>query len=138
MSAGPEGRYISKVHRQLTKSRSIYSMKMNMGMGAPRGVPDYYYEGNADILWVEYKVLPVPISSKRKLPWSMFSAHQLNWIIRAQSNGRPVAGIIGDPDGNGIFISGYEFIKRPELDEFMILNPKEMAEIIRDLVMING
>jgi len=136
MSKGPEGRYIDKIHRQLDPR--IYKMKMNMGMGAPIGIPDYYYEGDKTNLWIEYKVLQTPSwNTTRKIPYRQITASQKLWIKRAYKNNQKVYVIMGDKDGNGIVINPYTLEHPQPLSYHTIKSPKEIAEEIACLVLAN-
>ena len=97
MAKKPESGIIDRLHRKMSKS--IYKMKMNMGMGAPNGVPDYYYEGDAGSCWVEYKYSQVALPSRRGLKLGL-SLLQEGWLVRAVSNNIPAYVITGDDYGN--------------------------------------
>ncbi len=124
MAKGAEGKYIDKIHRQLSKD--VYSMKMNMGMGSPGGVPDYYYEGDRGTIWVEYKAIK-DWDKKRTIPWSMLSALQREWLLRAHLNGRIVALLIGDEQGRTLWLSGYDIEIPSGLQYYTLLTKKEAA-----------
>lgn len=129
-SRGPEGKYIDKIHRQL--SQQVYKMKMNMGMGSPGGVPDYYYEGNRGILWVEYKVVK-DWSKKHTVPFNLLSELQVEWLTRAHNNDRIIAVLIGDEKGNTLWLSGFDLTHRTkELEHYTLLSKKEAADKIKE------
>ncbi len=117
MAQKPETKYIAAVGRMLPAG--VYSEKMaNPYRG---GHPDVYYEGNRGVLDVEYKWYP-------KMPGTLelydtskkvcLSKLQQEWLFRAVSNKRPVAVIVGSPQG-GIIL--------PELlwEHLIILTPKD-------------
>ena len=93
----PETRFISRVHRGL--DRRVYREKTANPFR--RGMPDVYYEGDAGILWAEYKWLPTV--RNRFTPG--LSELQRQWLIRAHRNGHTVAVIVGCPEG-GVFLPG--------------------------------
>ena len=96
MAQGPENRFIARVHRKLAKD--VYHMKNhNQYVG---GVPDVYYEGNSDSLWVEYKYWA---SVKRSFtPEDIVSELQHQWIQRAHNNNVSIAIIVGYKKGGVI------------------------------------
>ena len=72
----PETRFIQKVHRRLGP---VSDARFRQKMEAGNGTPDFYYEGELDILWVEYKVHPNKPSDKQR-----------KWIARARDHQQPV------------------------------------------------
>lgn len=124
MARGNEGAFIDKIHRQLCKN--VYKMKMNMGMGAPKGVPDMYYEGSKGMLWIEYKFSPTLLSKVRRLPFKL-SEHQLHWRARALCNNINHWVVIGDGTGASITVKGNS--------KHVALSPKEVAEEIESMVI---
>lgn len=72
----PETRFIQKVHRRLGP---VTDQRFRQKMEAGNGTPDFYYEGEIDILWVEYKVHP-----------NTPSKNQQRWIARARDHQQPV------------------------------------------------
>jgi len=131
LAKGNEGKYIDKVHRQLSKfPQPVYRLKMNMGMGSPSGVPDYYYESGYSILWSEYKVVE-DLTRMRKIPIKKLSPHQHNWLERAARNNVNCSVIIGDTNGMGVFLFRNEIFSPPPLTRAIILNAQGIAEQIR-------
>jgi hypothetical protein len=130
VAKGHEGKLIDKVHRQLPKS--IYKMKMNMGLGSPIGVADMFYEGTGNDLFIEYKYIP-NWDSKRKVPMNMLSANQKAGIERRMEKGRPVTIIIGDSEGRIMWIDVENYLEPVIPKTFM--SPKEVAHKIEDIVM---
>lgn len=104
-----------------------------MGMGSPSGVPDYYYEGPHNIMWVEYKWIE-NLTRARKIPIRKLSPHQHNWLERAARNNVKCAVIVGDSEGNGVFLFRHEIFQPPPLAQGIILRPAGIAEHIRTQV----
>jgi len=104
MAEKPENRFINLVHSKMHKD--VYYEKMNNPYRS--GTPDVYYEGKADILWVEYKWIPKPWS-KDLLPEEICSTKswiaQRNWLKRAYDNGVNAVVIVGI--GSGRLSRGY-------------------------------
>ena len=99
MSAKPETRYYTAIHRLLPKE--LHREKMaNPYRG---GTADVWYSGTADDLWVEYKYLArVP---KKASIWMdrMLSPLQLLWLRERYREGRNVVVILGTPAGGIVF-----------------------------------
>lgn len=136
----PENRYIDKIHRQLKKLiPEVWPIRMQMGMGSPRGIPDMLYRGQKRDLWVEYKYIP-DWNKKKKLPFGMLTEHQENWMLRAHAMYSPNshAIIIGDELGNGCWIDPKTYINKTypntSVETYILRNPKEMAMFIQQHV----
>lgn len=104
MPSKPESRFIDRIHRKLNKD--IY--KQAMGLTAVNGTPDYYYEGNAGHIWVEYKWYDnkptyVDLCDTGKKP--NLSKLQQHWLNRAYHNKQPIAVVAGFPKGCLIFVN---------------------------------
>ena len=65
------------------------------------GIPDVWYSGNLNDLWVEYKYLP--ISTPRNIVVPDLSLKQLYWIKSRRAEGRNVWVIVGYKLGGVIF-----------------------------------
>jgi hypothetical protein len=89
----PESRFIQKLHKKL--SPKVHREHTNNPYR--RGMPDVYYEGDRDCLWVEYKYLPR--ASRVLHPHKVLTELQQHWIRRAAHNNRPCAVIVGSPGG---------------------------------------
>jgi hypothetical protein len=93
-----EAQFTQKIHRKL--SSEVYKWKISDRFTA--GIPDAYYSGNKDDLWVEYKF-------EKEGPHRRFmnlSALQKNWLKSRHSEGRNVAAIQGYEDGSAIIKEG--------------------------------
>ncbi len=96
----PENRFIAKLHKVLQRSsQRIFAEKTNNPYR--RGIPDVYYEGGKDCLWVEYKY--VSRAAGVLHPRKLLSALQQMWLKRAVSNNRRCAVIVGCPTGVAVF-----------------------------------
>lgn len=89
MATKPENRFRGKVHAKLDER--VYQEKTNNPYRG--GTPDDYYEGESNILWVEYKYVPkIPkVLNMSKL----VTALQNRWLTRAHRNNKPTAVIVG-------------------------------------------
>lgn len=134
--ASPETRYIQKIHRQTKKIPDIWTIRMQMGMGAPKGIPDVLYRGPKSDLWVEYKYVN-DITKIRRIPWSKLSPFQKEWFTRTINiRSKNTALIVGDEQGKGIFIYAELMDKRIDFNTITILTAKEMAEFIHSQVSL--
>lgn len=106
----PENRYILKIHKDLPKG--LYREKMaNPYRG---GTPDVYYEGNKDILWVEYKYLeklPPTLTLNNPKGQTKVSPLQERWLRRTSHNGRKAKVILGVGSKQGVIFDTVEIDK---------------------------
>lgn len=132
--AGPERRFIDRVHRPLAPE--VYKECSTGTMGS-NGTPDYYYEGCADTLRIEYKAvdgkLPDVIELINPKKKYALSPLQRRWLNRAHSNGVPVAVVLGSNEGGFIFDNG-GWEKKHSRSKCTLYSPKEIAEYIRETV----
>lgn len=93
MAVKPENQYIAKIHKLVPPE--VYRMKTHNPYVA--GIPDCYYSGNKDALWVEYKfIVKLPVN----VPVAInLSALQKAWLESRYGEGRNVAVIVGSPEG---------------------------------------
>jgi len=70
------------------------------------GIPDVWYSGHSDSLWVEYKYVPVTRPTAPVVP--DLSVQQLHWIKSRKEEGRNVWVIIGCKPGGVIFYDANE------------------------------
>lgn len=112
MGQKQETTFASYVHSGLPKV--IYCEKTSNPFKA--GTPDFYLEGPAGILWVEYKWIEKPWATNRSaedICDSQSWMRQLQWLKRAETNGINNAVIVGMGQGKksqGYFItSPYDF-----------------------------
>ena len=88
----PENQYIQGVHKHIDRNLVYYEKTHNPYNS---GTPDVYYEGDKDILWVEYKRLSrIPKTFIVKV-----TELQRKWLNRASNNNVNVAVITAMPDG---------------------------------------
>lgn len=135
--AGPEARFVERVHRQL--DRRIYKQSMTGVMGN-NGTPDRYYEGSSGVLWIEYKAvagkLPKVINLIEKAP--KLSPLQLRWINRADFNDVPVAVVLGSEQG-GLIFTGGSWDEEHQLEDLKEqYTPAGIAEFIAYIVITGG
>lgn len=92
-----ESEYIRTVHKLLPAS--VYHLKLNLPFTA--GVPDCYYSGSRNDLWVEWKYLrtvplEVDLCSGKK---PIMTRLQQDWLRERHREGRCVALIVGTKAG---------------------------------------
>lgn len=140
MAKTPENRYIDKVHRQIDPD--IWKIRMQMGMGAPRGIPDMLYRGDISDLWIEYKYVE-DWTKKRTIPWNKLSEHQTDWLTNGHELNGPNehAVVFGDESGKGVFIDVSCLTNKAIRDKLKpsdlpLLTPKEMAAKIKSVVLL--
>ena len=85
------------MHKHL--ANDVYRMKNNNPYLG--GIPDVWYSGNFQSLWVEYKYVPVAKPTFPVVP--ALSAQQLHWILERKKEGRNVWVIVGCKSGGIIF-----------------------------------
>lgn len=122
----PERRYRDRVNKKLPAV--VYTQCM--GGTATNGTPDSYYEGNADILWVEWKWTSA--LNPRKLPNP--SPLQDRWLTRAQHNGLRVAVICGSETYAYVLTSNWWWDNSLEF-ALKLKNVKEVADWIKEQVL---
>jgi hypothetical protein len=134
--AGPERRFIDKVHRRLV---APVWKQSTTGMAGSNGTPDYYYEGLCGALWVEYKGIdgffPKQINLLSKNP--KLTPLQRRWVDRAYGNDVQVAVILGGDQGGIIFTEGawgYEH----SLSDLRIWTLQDVAEAIYETTFDSG
>lgn len=96
MTSKPETTFIRNIHRHLSES---YFEKMNNPFRG--GTADVWYSGSEGDLWVEYKYEPRLPRSRQYIP--RLSPIQVKWMEDRFFEGRPVAVILGVPEGGIIF-----------------------------------
>ena len=91
-----ESNFTQSIHRLLPQE--VYKWKINDRFTS--GIPDSYYSGQKNDLWIEYKFIKeLPV--KRLIP--KLSQLQLQWLNARYSEGRNVAVIVGSPQGSILF-----------------------------------
>lgn len=106
MSTKPETTFIASVHRLLPSA--LYRMKNHNVYNA--GVPDVWYSGPQDDLWVEYKFIELPARDDTLIPLAhgtrpMLSALQQQWLRTRYEEGRKVGVMVGCK-GGGVWFPG--------------------------------
>ncbi len=134
--AGPERSFIDKVHRQVEYEWELYK-QCNTGIVGANGVPDYYYEHEADHCWVEYKAtkagFPTVIELTAENKRYALTPLQWRWCNRAVKNGVPCYVVLGSLEGGIIFANRtWEKVwKRDDLwSGGYFRTPKQIAEFI--------
>jgi len=140
MGISPETKLTQKIHRQTDKyknkdnTNSIFKQKMNMMPGGISGIPDYYYEANPGMLWIEYKYIP-KWEGKRTIPIYKVTNHQINWLKRSVANKRNCAVIIGDEEGKCLILSNNDIFDVPDMSQIKLKTTKEVAVWIAIVTM---
>lgn len=100
----PEARFVRKLIKPLPSE--VYSEGMS-GVFS-NGVPDRYFEGDTDILWIEFKwIKRLPVRKELVIP--DLSALQFSWLSRAYKNNRSCAAVVGHPEGALILLTPQEW-----------------------------
>jgi len=96
----PETLFTNRINRHVPPKVRVEKMH-NIYRG---GTPDFWYSGNKDDLWVEYKWIPkLPVKAAVKVNLSML---QTLWLADAFEKGRNVCVIVGSPKGCAILTDG--------------------------------
>lgn len=104
-----ESGYTRKIGRLLRTD--VYTWKISDRFTA--GVPDAYYSGPAQDLWVEYKHIAKPPKSTKQSP--ALSALQEKWLRDRMEEGRNVAVIVGLGTRNGVILTGDDMFRPIDL-----------------------
>ena len=131
MAAGPETRFISKIHRKLHKD--TWKIRLQMGMGSPRGIPDMLYLGDLGSLFIEYKYI-ANWDKKRTVPMDKLSDNQVVWIERALETKVPVAVIIGDENGKSLYLDTLRLKEGYAYKATDLITPAQVAAKIEDTI----
>lgn len=126
MAAKPETRYIARVNASLPEW--VHYEKTHNRFR--RGMPDSYYEGNKECLWVEYKYSAQ--RPQRLNVANLLTELQRRWLRRAAGNNRPVAVILGSPVG-GVILPQLTWEK--PLQNPPLYSPNEVAQWIIKMTM---
>jgi hypothetical protein len=128
MSKKPEGQFIRAVHAFIPKTK-VYYMKNNNNYVS--GIPDVWYSGRKNDLWVEYKYNDVTKPIALVIP--DLSHQQLRWIKDRQHEGRAVWTVVGIKKGGVIYYTPEEMLSGIPPKEFLdrLLTRRELAETIQ-------
>jgi len=116
-----ESAYTRKINKLL--GDDVYAWKISDRFTS--GIPDCYYSGAHQDLWVEYKIIGDVRSTKC---CAALSALQSKWLRDRMAEGRNVAVIVGVGTKKGLILTG-EDIFLP-LDVSNAVSCKEIAEWI--------
>ena len=135
MAKKPENVFRESVHKFM-KHDNPYHMKNNNDFTG--GVPDDWYSGNADDLWVEYKFIVVPKRDSTQIIPDL-SKLQLEWCNNRKKEGRNIIIIIGCKEGGVIMTRARDWRTGMTAEEFRgdLQTRKEIADYIRKRVSIN-
>jgi hypothetical protein len=99
MAKKPETAFYRGIHKLLP--HTVYRVKMYNPLTG--GIPDVWYSGNLDDLWVEYKwIAKVPKKALIRLD-KLLSPLQQRWLEERHEEGRNIVVILGSPEGAWIF-----------------------------------
>lgn len=125
--------YIRSIHRKLPKN--LYIWKINDNYAG--GVPDAYYSGNKNDLWLEYKYLKtIPKRNDTVIDFTkMLSPLQQKWLKERHNEGRNVGVVIGSEFG-GLLLMGTEFTTSLSAAEFRIKSIGKDELVFRIIKMV--
>ncbi len=125
-----ESGYIRSIHKKLPAS--VYAWKISDRFCA--GIPDTWYSGNADDLFVEYKY-------NKNIPKRSFTPGftdlQKHWLNARYAEGRNVAGIVGFPKAGIILLNG-AWNHPVKMSEATLLGKNDIVDWIIDRVTIKN
>lgn len=134
MARKPEAVFVSSVNKHVPKH--VYHEGISQTFRG--GTPDRYYEGNKDVMWVEYKFTQdikreLVLTDPKKKP--ALSPLQQRWLKRAHGNGRKVAVIVGCPQG-GVILPGDAWLDPISKTDFesRLVSRNEVAQWIEEQV----
>jgi len=126
MSKKAENQFISGVHKHLNPV--VYRMKNNNPYTG--GIPDCWYSGKKDDLWIEYKFIVVPKRPDTEIIPDC-SKLQLEWLHDRYNEGRNMEVIVGCAEGGVIFLGlDWELPILTENFKERIRTRKQLAEYI--------
>lgn len=102
MAAKPETNFYTAVHK-LLKGKGVFYMKNYNPLQG--GIPDCWYSGTKQDLWVEYKFIKMPARPTTPVKVDLSDLQQL-WLNDRQVEGRNVAVIVGCADGGVLMEHG--------------------------------
>lgn len=124
-----EHSFIKAIHKKLAPE--VYRWKIHDTYTG--GVPDAFYAGPANILFVEYKYIKqLPVKDSTPVKTSLTKL-QAAWLETMQKNGVQVALIIGSP--NNICIKTSDFSKPICKIDFNNKNNKIITTFIEECVL---
>jgi len=127
MARQPENTFIASVHRLLPVA--VYRQKNHNPYNS--GIPDCWYSGDRNDLWVEYKFVELPKRADTLVPINL-SELQKRWIECRHAEGRRVGVIVGCKEG-GVWFPGVTWNRPISKDDFnsQLLGRLALAETIR-------
>lgn len=124
-----EHSFIKAIHKKLTPE--VYRWKIHDTYTG--GVPDAFYAGPANILFVEYKYIKqLPVKDSTPVKTSLTKL-QAAWLETMQKNGVSVALIIGSP--NNICIKTSDFFSPISKIDFRNKNNNYVTTFIEECVL---
>lgn len=136
MAAKPETNFSNAVRAALPDG--IYSMKNNNEYVA--GVPDLWFSGKKNDLWIEMKFVQKLPKTVPLRPYDLLSTLQEKWLRDRYEEGRNVAVIIGCKRGTkleGIILRDLAWEKDiyPKDFDSLIVSKSELVSFIKEQVM---
>lgn len=130
----PERLYRNRICKH-TNAAKVYYWPINDSYRA--GIPDHWYSGTADCLWVEYKWYPkdrfefhLTAGNNPKL-----TALQAQWLSRRYDEGRNVWVVVGMPSG-GVILRNKAWEEPYKVEAF--LSDEAVAAEIINLTMLSS
>lgn len=121
-----ESSYTRKINKLLRPS--VYAWKISDRFTA--GIPDAYYSGPANDLFVEYKLIVKPPKTTKQC--AALSGLQQKWIRDRLEEGRDVAVVVGLGTRAGLILRGRKIFE--PLDLTQAVSCKEIADWISEFV----
>lgn len=123
-----ESQFTRKIHKLLP--RTVYKWKISDRYTA--GIPDAYYSGSLNDLWVEYKYEKAAKRPQPTLKPPKLTKLQKAWLRARHAEGRAVATVIGYDDNTAAIIYGTNFDSPINRDQ--LVTHKDVATFIKDNV----
>ena len=122
-----ESQYTQSIHKQI--HNDVYVWKINCNFA--KGVPDAYYSGAIEDLWIELKYLQKLPKKAKVVP--NLSSLQKKWLLRARKQGRNVAVIVGSPEGGFLLLDPVEWQEGFIPSDYKCFTKQELARWIEEV-----
>lgn len=129
MARKPENTFVDGVHNYLAPKPELHREKMSNPYSS--GTADWWYSGDKNDLWVEYKYVPRIPQRVNIRPLELLTPLQAKWLDGRYKEGRNVAVIIGCPSG-GVVLRGHAWTCEisPEVFASTVQSRRQLAEWI--------
>lgn len=134
MSTKPETTFTQSVHKHIPGNGPYYMKNHNQYVG---GIPDVWYSGKNNDLWIEYKFITVPARATTMIdPCAMLSQLQQDWLRCRLLEGRDVGVIVGCKAGGVLMLA--ESWTRPLTTEEFLTRVQTRTELAHWINMFCG